>query len=94
MASPSRTRLSREDRMEQTLDTAHSLFAERGYAAVTMDEIAAAVGVTKPLIYKISGVWGNHEGSMLLWVLILAVFGAAVNFRARLVRVASHRLSV
>ncbi len=33
---------------------------------------------TKPLIYKISGVWGNHEGSMLLWVLILAVFGAAV----------------
>jgi cytochrome c-type biogenesis protein CcmF len=32
----------------------------------------------KPLIYKISGVWGNHEGSMLLWVLILAVFGAAV----------------
>jgi len=32
----------------------------------------------KPLIYKISGVWGNHEGSMLLWILILAVFGAAV----------------
>jgi cytochrome c-type biogenesis protein CcmF len=33
---------------------------------------------TKPLLYRISGVWGNHEGSMLLWVLILAVFGAAV----------------
>ena len=33
---------------------------------------------TKPLIYKISGVWGNHEGSMLLWVLILAVFGGLV----------------
>jgi cytochrome c-type biogenesis protein CcmF len=32
----------------------------------------------KPMIYKISGVWGNHEGSMLLWVLILALFGAAV----------------
>jgi cytochrome c-type biogenesis protein CcmF len=32
----------------------------------------------KPLIYKISGVWGNHEGSMLLWVLILALFGAGV----------------
>jgi cytochrome c-type biogenesis protein CcmF len=32
----------------------------------------------KPLIYKFSGVWGNHEGSMLLWVLILAAFGAAV----------------
>ncbi len=33
---------------------------------------------TKPLVYKIAGVWGNHEGSMLLWVLILAIFGAAV----------------
>jgi len=33
---------------------------------------------TKPLIYKISGVWGNHEGSMLLWVVILALFGCAV----------------
>lgn len=32
----------------------------------------------KPLIYKIAGVWGNHEGSMVLWVLILAIFGAAV----------------
>jgi cytochrome c-type biogenesis protein CcmF len=32
----------------------------------------------KPLIYRISGVWGNHEGSMLLWVFILALFGACV----------------
>ena len=32
----------------------------------------------KPLIYKISGVWGNHEGSMMLWVLILSVFGMLV----------------
>jgi cytochrome c-type biogenesis protein CcmF len=32
---------------------------------------------SKPMLYKISGVWGNHEGSMLLWVLILAGFGAA-----------------
>jgi cytochrome c-type biogenesis protein CcmF len=31
-----------------------------------------------PAIYKFSGVWGNHEGSMLLWVLILAFFGALV----------------
>jgi cytochrome c-type biogenesis protein CcmF len=43
----------------------------------------------KPLVYKISGVWGNHEGSMLLWVLILALFGALValfggNLPARL----------
>ena len=33
---------------------------------------------TKPMLYKVSGVWGNHEGSMLLWVLILALFGVAV----------------
>src|SRR6476620_6860599 len=32
----------------------------------------------KPLIYKIAGVWGNREGSIVLWVLILALFGAAV----------------
>ena len=30
--------------------------------------------IQKPLIYKITGVWGNHEGSMLLWLLILSVF--------------------
>ncbi|WP_406870935.1 heme lyase CcmF/NrfE family subunit [Thioclava sp. 'Guangxiensis'] len=43
----------------------------------------------KPMLYKISGVWGNHEGSMLLWVLILSLFGAAAawfggNLPARL----------
>ncbi len=37
----------------------------------------------KPLVYKISGVWGNHEGSMLLWVLILALFGALVAVFSR-----------
>src|SRR5674476_198255 len=31
-----------------------------------------------PLIYKFTSVWGNHEGSMLLWVLILSLFGAMV----------------
>ncbi|MFT6556733.1 heme lyase CcmF/NrfE family subunit [Sneathiella sp.] len=33
----------------------------------------------KPMLYKISGVWGNHEGSLLLWVWILALFGFAVS---------------
>ena len=32
----------------------------------------------KPLIFKVSGTWGNHEGSMLLWVLILSFFGALI----------------
>ena len=44
--------------MEQVLDAAHRLFAERGYAEVTMDEIAASVGVTKPLLYT---YFGNKE---------------------------------
>jgi cytochrome c-type biogenesis protein CcmF len=39
----------------------------------------------KPMLYKVSGVWGNHEGSMLLWILILAFYGALVAiFSARL----------
>ena len=36
-----------------------------------------------PAIYKISGVWGNHEGSMLLWVFILAIFGGLVALFGR-----------
>jgi cytochrome c-type biogenesis protein CcmF len=32
--------------------------------------------VAKPLIYKISGTWGNHEGSMLMWCMVSALFGA------------------
>ena len=34
----------------------------------------------KPMLFKITGTWGNHEGSMLLWVLILVFFGALVAF--------------
>ena len=34
----------------------------------------------KPMLYKITGVWGNHEGSMLLWVLILSLFGASASW--------------
>src|SRR5215210_7431481 len=37
----------------------------------------------KPLVYKVSGVWGNHEGSMVLWVLILSFFGALVALFSR-----------
>ena len=33
---------------------------------------------TKPMLYKVTGVWGNHEGSMLLWVFIVALYGAMV----------------
>jgi len=34
----------------------------------------------KPMLYKVSGVWGNHEGSMLLWLLILTLFGACASW--------------
>jgi cytochrome c-type biogenesis protein CcmF len=52
------------------------------YAFVTSDFSVALVAANshtaKPMLYKVSGLWGNHEGSMLLWVLILSLFGAAV----------------
>ena len=32
----------------------------------------------KPMLFKVAGTWGSHEGSLLLWVLILAIFGAGV----------------
>ncbi len=34
----------------------------------------------KPMLYKIVGSWGNHEGSMLLWMLVLSACGFAVSF--------------
>ncbi|HPU16686.1 MAG TPA: cytochrome c biogenesis protein CcsA, partial [Polymorphobacter sp.] len=40
--------------------------------------VAANSHTMKPMLYKLSGVWGNHEGSMLLWILVMAVAGAAV----------------
>jgi cytochrome c-type biogenesis protein CcmF len=55
-------------------------FVALTYAFVTSDFsvqlVVANSHTLKPLIYKISGVWGNHEGSLLLWVLILTLFGA------------------
>jgi cytochrome c-type biogenesis protein CcmF len=52
------------------------------YAFVTSDfsiiDVANNSHTLKPLIYKISGVWANHEGSMLLWVLVLSIYAALV----------------
>jgi cytochrome c-type biogenesis protein CcmF len=57
------------------------------WAYVTSDfsvlNVATNSHSAKPLLYKISGVWGNHEGSMLMWVLMLALFGAAVALFGR-----------
>ena len=64
----------------QFLLTAFS-FAALTWAFVTSDFSLRIVvensHTLKPMLYKLSGVWGNHEGSMLLWVLILSGFGAA-----------------
>lgn len=44
----------------------------------SVETVVANSHSTQPLIYRITSVWGNHEGSMLLWVLILTLFGAMV----------------
>ena len=57
-------------------------FGSLVYASIVSDfsllNVAQNSHTLKPLIYKISGVWGNHEGSMLLWVLMLAIYSAAI----------------
>lgn len=57
------------------------------YAYIVSDFSVAVVARNshslKPLLYKISGVWGNHEGSLLLWVMFLALFGAMVAYFGR-----------
>jgi cytochrome c-type biogenesis protein CcmF len=59
-------------------------FAALTYAYVTSDfsllNVTQNSNSAMPLIYRVTAVWGNHEGSMLLWVLILALFGSAVAF--------------
>lgn len=66
---------------------AQLLFVAASFALLTMLHVMSDFSVVnvfenshsmKPLLYKITGVWGNHEGSMLLWVFILALFGGLV----------------
>lgn len=49
----------------------------------SVENVVANSHSTQPLIYKLTAVWGNHEGSMLLWVLILVLFGALVALSRR-----------
>ena len=62
-------------------------FGTLTYAFVTSDfsvmDVANNSHTLKPLVYKISGVWANHEGSMLLWVLVLAVYSGLVAILQR-----------
>ena len=52
------------------------LILEYGFinSEFSLNLIANNSHTTKPMIYKISGLWGNHEGSLLLWILILNLF--------------------
>ena len=44
----------------------------------------------KPMLYKVAGTWGNHEGSMLLWVTVMGLAGAAVALLERSLRRDTH----
>jgi len=66
---------------------AQFVFVAVAFAALTASYVASDFSVVNvfenshsamPLVYKFTSTWGNHEGSMLLWVLILALFGALV----------------
>ncbi|MGB9365612.1 MAG: heme lyase CcmF/NrfE family subunit [Xanthobacteraceae bacterium] len=66
---------------------AQFVFVAASFAALTACYVGSDFSVLNvfqnshsamPLVYKFTSVWGNHEGSMLLWVLILALFGALV----------------
>jgi cytochrome c-type biogenesis protein CcmF len=78
---PALTAWARPAALAQFLLVATSFFALM-HAYIVSDfslaNVAANSHSLKPLLYKVSGVWSNHEGSMLLWVFILALFGAAV----------------
>jgi len=62
-------------------------FAALTHGFVTSDfslaNVAANSHTDKPMLYKVAGVWGNHEGSLLLWVTILSLFGFAVSLFGR-----------
>jgi len=57
------------------------------YAFIVSDfsvvNVAKNSHTLKPMLYKVSATWGNHEGSILFWALILALYGAAVAFFGR-----------
>jgi cytochrome c-type biogenesis protein CcmF len=63
------------------------VFARSDMSVALVFENSSAV---KPFIYKIAGAWGNHEGSMLMWVTILAVAGGFLAVLGR--RTSEHTL--
>ncbi len=80
--STPKSRLPRAEREQQVVATAHAMFAAHGYAGVTMDAVAASVGVTKPLLYA---YFGNKEQLYVACIgrsgeaLVAAVEGAVAS---------------
>ncbi len=54
------------------------LMTSFGQADFSVKLVAQHAALSQPLPYRLAATWGNHEGSMLLWVLILAIFGAGI----------------
>src|SRR5262245_55413577 len=81
VTNPQRTRLPRAERERLVLDVAHARFAAHGFGAVTMEDVAADAGVTKPLLYA---YFGNKERLYLACMerageALFATVGAAVS---------------
>ena len=74
-SGPVPRRLTADARRRQLFDTALDLFAERGYAATTMDDIAVAAGVTKPLVYQ------HFESKRALYLELLDVVATELTER-------------
>ncbi len=73
--------LARPAALGQFIFVAIAFFALMHAYAVSdfsLVNVATNSNSNTPMLFKLSGVWGNHEGSMLLWVFMLALFGAAV----------------
>ena len=80
-------------RSARSIALAQFAFVAIAYAALSYAHVVSDFSLinvfenshsAKPLVYKISGVWGNHEGSMLLWVLVLSICGASVALFSRI----------
>ena len=73
--------------LARTTATGQFVFVALAFGCLTWSFVVSDFSVSnvahnshtlKPMLYKVSGVWGNHEGSMVLWVLILSVYGLMV----------------
>ena len=76
----------------KSITLGHFVFVAIAYAALTYAHVVSDFSVAYvanhsnsqlPMLYKVSGVWGGHEGSMLLWALMLASWGALVGVFSR-----------